>query len=266
MYSANILGNWHLMIGSELHYFWLSGSPVPAPPPAVLNHISSMILNGTGLTASKTTNVQATNNKIIHQGSDIGNFILHVNIPPAPINLFLPLHIAFSGSKSMFGVNTVIAEDNPVGVAVAVIMNFNLNCSDPVYLPGGVVYAFPMTCQAGFTLADFLGGLMHMAFDMAISYAINKFFRGKWGQKFQNAFFFRVFSPMFRGFVRVTGKTPSFVAAHLFSNFSDKVLENIVVGTPLGWSANPATDSFYAKGGEITRGFFTEDTETLSSN
>ncbi|MEM9834987.1 MAG: hypothetical protein AAF828_00710, partial [Bacteroidota bacterium] len=165
MIAANVLGDAHVMMGIDVHNMWPPGSPAPA---GIAPHGVVMILNGMNITVSKALKTKATYLTPIHQGSDIGNFIPHIQV-----NLLLPLIIAFSGSKSQFGVSTVSLEGKPIGVACAMYVNINMNCSDPVYTTTGIVPAMPMTVQAGFTFADFMGGLASTLFDVALSGLLN---------------------------------------------------------------------------------------------
>jgi hypothetical protein len=85
-------------------------------------------------------------------------------------NALLPLIGLGSGSKSEFASGTVRLPTGNMAIAVAMVVNFNLDCNDfPIPpTPTGTVMAFMCTVQAGFTLGDFLGGLCSMVVDMAI--------------------------------------------------------------------------------------------------
>lgn len=87
-------------------------------------------------------------------------------------NLLLPLILLGSGSKSEFASGTVQHAKGNMAIAVAYVVNLNLDCQDfPIPpLPSGVVVAGLCTVKAGFTLGDFLGGLLSMLADMAISW------------------------------------------------------------------------------------------------
>lgn len=237
MYSANLLGNLHVMMGIDPHSFWPPGYPMPS---GFAPHGCVTVLNGVGIPGqlSKTTTVDAMYHSIIHQASDIGNLIPHIQA-----NLLLPLVIAFSGSKSQFGVSTVIAQDKPVGVACAMVVNMNMNCGEPVYVPFGVVPAMPMTCQAGFTVADLVGGLVSMAVDTAISGAM--YLLGD-----------EVLSPITDGLIdrfiskgvansitrSIMDRGLKGLAAVTVTELPAALINNIVIGTPLGWSP-PSLDN-----------------------
>jgi hypothetical protein len=59
-----------------------------------------------------------------------------------------------------------------MAIAVAFAVNLNLDCQDfPIPpLPTGVVMAMFSTVEAGFTLGDFLGGLLSMLTDMLVTW------------------------------------------------------------------------------------------------
>src|SRR5438132_6182614 len=85
-------------------------------------------------------------------------------------NILLPLVLVGSGSKSEFASGTVRNPQGNMAIAVAKVVNLNLDCQDfPIPpLPTGVVLAMFSTVKAGFTLGDFLGGLFSMLIEMAI--------------------------------------------------------------------------------------------------
>jgi hypothetical protein len=96
-------------------------------------------------------------------------------------NILLPIIMLGSGSKAEFGSGTVKLAVSKAGggsadfcVNVAYIMNMNLDCQDfPVPpLPTGFCFTIHYNVLAGFTLMDFLRGLVQMAFDMAATWAV----------------------------------------------------------------------------------------------
>jgi hypothetical protein len=119
------------------------------------------------------------------RGTDIGPLIPHVGTP----QYLLPVTILMSASKCEFGATSVMTPEGPIAVAVAAVVNFNLNCMGPTCppLPLGLVPAVA-TEAAGFTLGDFLGGLAALVFDSALQYLINRAF----GSAAVSGFFERV--------------------------------------------------------------------------
>ena len=176
--AMNILGNTHLMVSFELHTTWVPFTPPPPPPlpppspspPAPLTpHFHTHVLNGTFpyvpvVGSSPTKTVFTMGYFPMQYPTDIGFMSPHVGF-----NLYLPLIIAFSSSKSMFGAMTVHFEKKPISIACLVFQNLNFNCNDPVMLPNGVVYAFPQTCQAGFSLMDLLVSGIGILIDYALA-------------------------------------------------------------------------------------------------
>jgi hypothetical protein len=178
----NVLKHYHVMVAipyMELHQGIFP--PVPAPVPTV-PHLAgaALCLGPWGALTGKPnpTEHSASGGKVMSQGTDIGPLIPHYNLtPPAPPNSLLPIMLLTSGSKSHFGAHKTQAPKGPVAFAVAVKINFNLNCAGPIAppLPSGVVVTFN-THTTGATIGDIVAGALHLVIDLAIQFGLNRLF------------------------------------------------------------------------------------------
>lgn len=160
----------HPMVGLDLHMDLMPAAPSPLPSPTH-PHVTAHILFGWAGIATKWTPTEKTMGiEIVCMGSDIANGIVHI---PLPLTHFLLAAImtAFSGSKSHFGPASVQTPKGPVGAALLVLVNYNLNCGT-VPTPTGVVLA-PNTVVAHMTLGDVIGGFIAMGVDIAVGAALN---------------------------------------------------------------------------------------------
>lgn len=276
LFSANLLGNWHMMVGIDLHKTWPPGSlsPLPLPTP----HACFMVLNGWGNHASMTSKVKADYHSVIQKNSDIGRFIPHVQA-----NLLLPFIISSSSSKSEIGVNSVIAEGRPVAVACAKIMNLNINCNSSKITCTGLVIAMPITAEAGLTLADILSYAARLVFNSAFKKASSFL---KKGAKKNNAMdkvyeglFKKLKVPILTNAVRPMLaqkgrsdliKFTEFLEKKAKAKLEEKVKE-LSFKHPIGWgdrfkllddAAEKSSDYVH----DAVYNFFSEDTEVLSSD
>ncbi len=166
----------HPMLGLDAHAELGMVPPAPLPVPAPFYpHIVGATLRWL-LRPAMAETVQSWGFSSMQRGTDIQSGIPHVPVPLAPFFLLVAPIIAFSGSKSHFGVASVLIENKPVAVAVTIIINVNLNCGD-IPTPTGFVIA-PNTVVAQMTFADWLGGVFSMAFDCIVQAVINKLLGG----------------------------------------------------------------------------------------
>ena len=177
---CNVLKQVHLMFspGADLHDALPPAVPksIPAQPHLVTPTPICLGPWGT-LTGAKAPTVLMDGPWwAMQQGHDLGPLIPHicVTIPPS---LLTPVVILTSASKSYFGASTTQVEGKPVAVAVAVVINFNLNCCNfPVPpLPVGMVVTWN-TVSADMSLADFLCSLAVMVFEGLVNYGLSALF------------------------------------------------------------------------------------------
>ena len=207
-----VLLKWHPMLGLDFH----NEVTATVPPAYVENvpHVCGHVLYGWGLGTVTPAAIKANGMQIVMRGSDISNGIIHVPIPPWPPICLLPLVIGFSGSKSHFGPGSVKSNGNPIGAAILVVINLNLNCNSIAPLPTGIVIA-PATVVCGMTLGDILGGVFAMASDAIYGFILNKITGGigSW----------------------VAGDELGKVAVKVFADVVSSILQT-AFGSPLGWS------------------------------
>jgi hypothetical protein len=178
----NALKDYHVMIAIpiiEMHQAILP--PLPTPLPKVPHIAGAMLCKGPwGAISGKPnpTVFSASGGVQMSQGSDIGPLIPHYNvIPPAPPNALLPIMLVTSGSKCHFGAHKSVAPNGPIAFAIAVKVNFNLNCAGPAWppLPSGLVIAFNSHVIEA-TIGDIIAGALHLLVDMAIQFGLNRLF------------------------------------------------------------------------------------------
>jgi len=203
----------HPMLGLDAHTELGIVPPAPAPVPFPFHpHFVGATLRWL-LRPALAETVQCMGFSSMQRGTDIQSGIPHVPVPLAPFNLLWPVLTTFSGSKSHFGVATVLVESKPVAVAVTIIINVNLNCGD-IPTPTGFVIA-PNTVVAQMTLADWLGGVFSMLFDCIVQAALSRmiggFGVGGWGEG----------------------------------------ILGVLIGTPLGFSANANGKGIFGLGGRV---------------
>jgi hypothetical protein len=197
----NVLKTIHLMIGYDLHDLMPPGSPsITGKTP----NFCVMILRGTGLTATWAETTDTHWGKTMQRNTDIGPLIPHFGAP----NVLMPLIWLFSGSKSYFGTTQVLVEKKPAAVAVAKLINLNLNCSGPTKcppLPSDVVLAYT-THQAAFTVGDFVAGLAQMTFDSLLQWGLANFFSLPFFGKITTPIYEKLlFGPIFNRLVPALG-------------------------------------------------------------
>lgn len=160
----NVLLTIHPMAGVDFHKELATGNPIPFP---VYPHVVVAPLYWLMLPAlAESVQCCFGSFSAMQRGTDIQSGILHIPIPPVPYFLLVPIYIAFSASKTHFGVASVLVENKAIAVANCGLIGVNLNCGD-VSSPSGVVIA-PNTVISAMTNADSLGGVYAMCFDIML--------------------------------------------------------------------------------------------------
>lgn len=172
----NVLQHPDWMIGLDRHNIIPPHIPAPLPvslagTPAMHPVVARLKVGPWGaVTGRFAADVLCDGNITMARGTDIGPLVPHVvAFSPAFLHLGLVIYTLTSGSKSEFGSSTVLLEQGPVAVAVAWVVNLNLNC-----LPGVGVVPAPSTVVAGFSFGDFLGGLIATGIDFAVTWGVAK--------------------------------------------------------------------------------------------
>jgi hypothetical protein len=179
-----VLKHIHPMLGLDLHdEVSPPGIPVPNVPHLTMGMLCIPPWGVCG-TGKPNDTVLATIGLSIARGSDMGPFIPHIPIPPAPANLLWPVLFLTSGSKSHFGASGTPTPNGPIAFACLVYVGLNLNCAGPTCppLPNGYVLALFQLAYVGVTMGDVLAGVLYMAVDLAAQFALNRLlaFAGNW--------------------------------------------------------------------------------------
>jgi hypothetical protein len=181
---CNVLKNYHVMMGIDLHDGLMPPLAVPAKnlPYGV---VAPLKLGPWGaITGKSRTDVCHSGfGETLIRGTDIGPLIPHIGVP----QYLLPLIILTSASKSEFGASSVMTPDGPVAIACLVVANLNLNCMGPTCppLPFGIVPAVATT-TAGVTAMDLLCGALTLIFDAAVQYGLNRLLNSSGASRFVN--------------------------------------------------------------------------------
>lgn len=207
---CNVLQHPDPMFGMDVHpVIPPSLPPPPFMPPWSGHFVAANLKIGPwgAITGIGYPTIRSDGCETLARGTDIGPLIPHIAVIPPVLHAGMALATLFSGSKSEFGVASVLIGGTPIGVACAVVVNINVNC-----LGLGVV-AVPSSVVAGMTAADFQAGLAASAIDAAIS----------WGLSF------------------ACGSAASKMLGPGASAFSSSLLGNglgLVLGSPIGPSAS----------------------------
>jgi hypothetical protein len=185
--AAHCLNTIQPIIGADMHK--TVPPPIPVPPFAPhiivwftglsekmslpLTKFNSKAERGAGANTSCGPNpVQCGYGYAVGRQHDAGPWVVHI----WP-NFLLPLILLGAGNKSEFGSKSVQLHSGPMAVACIPIIGINpqLDCQDfPIPpLPSSNAIASLNTVYAGFTWADFFGGLLSMIIDSAVTWAVN---------------------------------------------------------------------------------------------
>ncbi|HYT93456.1 MAG TPA: hypothetical protein VEL76_32360 [Gemmataceae bacterium] len=244
MATFNVLKNFHPMIGCDWHDLMPPGSPsITGKAPYLA--VAPLVWLTYNLTAKWGPSTHTHWGWTMQRQTDIGPLIPHIGAP----NVLLPLIIAFSGSKSYFGTSRILAEGKPVAIAIAKIINTNLNCDGPTKmppLPTGFVLAFT-THETSVTLGDVLADLAQMVFDSLLQFGIARFFNLPIFGKICTPIYEKLlFAPIFNKLLPALGNGA--IMNYLYKKGLVEFLAKgvaiqlplhiagILLGSPLGWS------------------------------
>jgi hypothetical protein len=173
------------IVGVDMH------KSIPPPPPAGPLLVPHPVVWGVGLSqwtsfmwavaTSKATSPESKCPKPIAVGAGHACGRTHDAGPHAGHlwpNVLLPLVLLGSASKAEFGSGKVkvgtATGTLDMAVNVAYAMNFNLDCQEfPLPpMPTGMAFTIYYNVTAGFSLMDFVRGLIQMGVDLLISWAV----------------------------------------------------------------------------------------------
>jgi hypothetical protein len=169
----NLLNSIQLVAGCDLH------KQIPPPPPAgplPAPHVVTavmMMAHPSGTKASTT--VKAGWGYALGRQHDLSMGPYHF-----AANLLLPLVWLGAGNKAEFGSASVSIDVSGAGTRLAVALipgaglNMQLDCNEPCPMPTSICVASFNTVYAGFSLADFIGGLVAMIADTAITWVVGE--------------------------------------------------------------------------------------------
>ncbi|MDA3960418.1 MAG: hypothetical protein PF961_06485 [Planctomycetota bacterium] len=161
-----VLKSIHPIVGTDLHIPWPPASPAPAPTPVPYRTATTML--GTAIAAKYDPTTVTCWGATMVAGTDAGLMIPHVGAPSQT----LPLDMLGSASKSHFGSSKYRVAGGKAAVALACVVNPNLDCGTPMPTPTGAALA-PTTHFVGMTMGDFQAGLVNMAVDVVLQTACN---------------------------------------------------------------------------------------------
>jgi hypothetical protein len=165
--GCKVLNTTHLVAGLDFH------NSIPPPPPVgpePMPHVVLTVLGMPGSAPTISTKVMAgPGGAALGRTHDIGQGMYHV-----AVNALLPIVWAGAANKAEFGVATVSTDAGRLAVAVVPMVGINvqLDCGDPCPTPTSVAIASTNTVLAGFTLGDFVGGLVAGVADTLISWVV----------------------------------------------------------------------------------------------
>lgn len=248
--GCNALNSIQLVAGCDMHF------QIPPPPPAGPVPAPHVVVYMMGLampsTSKQSRTVKAGWGSALGRQHDLGMGIHHF-----AANALLPLVWLGGANKAEFGSGTVSIDvkGDATRMAVAVVpivgINTQLDCNDvPCALPTSICIASLNTVHVGFSLGDFIGGLIAGAVDVGISYLVSKV----------------VGTALPKGLMALLGKSTTGIRVMLVvgivsSRFprARRVVEDGIkmnlgwcLGTPLGYSHSWAPGSNY--GGKINDG------------
>jgi hypothetical protein len=164
-----------LVAGVDMHVALLLPGLIPPPfiptfvprmPHLVLLHPYSMGGN------QKSTVLFNGRNTVVHWHTS-RRLWPHLNLPPFPINLLIPLHILFGQHIAWLPRGTVEIEgETATCTNIAGPLSTDLDCWEFGNMPSSLVFQ-PSTVQTSPTLADYAAGVQSFAIDLAFNLAFH---------------------------------------------------------------------------------------------
>jgi hypothetical protein len=169
--GCNVMNTLDNIFGLDMH------KNVPPPPPVGPVPAPHLVVATLGmafpLASSKAvTDVFADHGMVVARQHDlaIGTQPYHFGV-----NALLPVVLLGAGNKSEFGVGSVQTKNGRLAVALVPLAGINpqLDCNEPYPKPTSMCIASFATVEAGFTLGDFIGGVVAMASDVFFTWLVS---------------------------------------------------------------------------------------------
>ena len=177
-----------LLVGIDLHdALLLPGVPlapfVPIPRPK-MPHIN--FLHPFSMGGNQKSTVLFNGRKTVVHWHQPEYLWPHLNLLPFPIDILIPIHIAFGSQTAWLPRGTVFIEGEPATCTnIAGPMSVDLDCWDAGNIPSSLVVQ-PSTVQTSPTLADYAAGVTAVAIDFAINALFNAVTNGVGGRRGPN--------------------------------------------------------------------------------
>lgn len=168
--ACKVLNTTHSVAGLDFH------NSIPPPPPAgpepMPHVVMAVLIQADPSTGKVSQKVKAgPGGFALGRKHDLGPGAYHI-----AVNALLPIVLQGAANKAEFGVQSVKTDAGPLAVACVpwVGINVQLDCGDPVPTPTSVAIASSNTVLAGFTLGDFLGGVVAGVSDWVITAVVSE--------------------------------------------------------------------------------------------
>jgi hypothetical protein len=168
MPGSNLLNSIQLVQGIDMH------KQIPPPPPAgplpAPHTIVAVMMMAHPSGTKMSTKVKAGYGFALGRQHDLSMGMYHF-----AANLMLPIVWAGAGNKAEFGSASVSIDTGRLAVACIPFggINMQLDCNEPCPMPTSICDASLNTVCAGFSLADFMAGLIAGVVDTAITWVVS---------------------------------------------------------------------------------------------
>jgi hypothetical protein len=151
---------------------FLMPSPIPPIETTGIPHFSVGSMSQGGAHKNNQNCVLADGQAMLSRTHEVKRRILpHLNIPPVPVNAYIPTIIGFSSNKLEFAAASVTGPDGPIAVAMLRVCCPSMACNDPNVNLTSMVFTSG-TVYVGFTVGDIVAGIVMCAIDMAVDRAL----------------------------------------------------------------------------------------------